>query len=77
VNDGAERDYHDRAQAGKADKPWRLADSIPRRRLTARGWLYLLLGVALPLLLLCLTLDYVLYRLAKAGYAPCLSIFCL
>jgi hypothetical protein len=50
---------------------------LPRRRLTARGWAYLLGFVALPFLALCLGLDYVLYLSARAGFGPCLSLFCL
>lgn len=51
--------------------------SIPRRRLTARGWAYLLLFVALPFLALCVGLDYLLYRAHLAGLGPCLSLFCV
>lgn len=51
--------------------------SIPRRRLTARGWTYLLVFVALPFLALCVGLDYLLYRAHLAGLGPCLSLFCV
>jgi hypothetical protein len=50
---------------------------LPRRRLTVRGWAYLLGFVALPFLALCLGLDYVLYLSSRVGLGPCLSLFCL
>lgn len=61
------------------DKPSSDTDlpPLPRRRLTARGWAFLLGFVALPFLALCLGLDYVLYLSARAGFGPCLSLFCL
>lgn len=61
------------------DKPSSDSDlpHLPRRRLTARGWAYLLGFIALPFLAVCLGLDYALYLAARAGYGPCLSLFCL
>lgn len=50
---------------------------VPRRRLTLWGTAYVLVFFALPVMALALALDYGLYRAAKAGLAPCVSIFCL
>jgi hypothetical protein len=50
---------------------------VPRRRFTGWAALYFGIFVALPILAICVGLDYLLYRAAKAGLVSCLSLFCL
>lgn len=50
---------------------------LPRRRFTAWAAAYALVFVILPFLALCVAADYGLYRLARQGLLPCLSLFCV
>jgi hypothetical protein len=50
---------------------------IPRRRFTLWAAVYFSAFVGLPILSLSLALDYGLYRVAKTGLVPCISVFCL
>ncbi len=50
---------------------------VPRRRFTIWAAVYFGAFVAAPFLALCVGLDYLLYRAAKAGLVSCLSLFCL
>jgi len=50
---------------------------VPRRRFTLWAAVYFGVFVALPFLALCVGLDYLLYRAARADLVPCLSLFCL
>ena len=50
---------------------------LPGPRLTAWGWAYLFLYVALPVLAVALILDVVLYLVADRVFGACYALLCL